>query len=62
MDGVTEGIHLILKCLISHPKDGIFIPVPVYPLYPAVITSYGGSEIHYMLEEERGWQISYEEL
>lgn len=38
------------------------IPVPQYPLYSATISVSGGSECHYYLDEESGWQITVEEL
>ena len=33
-----------------------------YPLYSSSISLYGGSEIHFYLNEEKDWSISTEEL
>lgn len=48
--------------LISGPNDGIMIPVPQYPIYSALITSYGGKMVNYYLYEPNGWTLDVTEL
>jgi len=48
--------------LISSPNDGIMIPVPQYPIYSALITSYGGKMVNYYLNEQKGWALEPSEL
>jgi len=38
------------------------IPIPQYPLYSASIQMTGGTQVPYLLDEERGWSLSVEEL
>ena len=61
-EGASQGVHLLLNSLITHPDDGIMIPIPQYPLYSAAISLYGGSPVPYYLNEEKGWQLDLEEL
>lgn len=48
--------------LISGPNDGIMIPVPQYPIYSALIVSYGGKMVNYYLYEPNGWTLDVTEL
>jgi len=48
--------------LISGERDGIFIPIPQYPLYSAAITLQGGSQVGYYLKEDKAWGTSVQEL
>jgi len=38
------------------------IPIPQYPFYSATINLFGGSQVHYYLDEEKGWELTVEEL
>lgn len=40
---------MILNSIITHPDDGIMIPIPQYPLYTAATALYGGSVVPYYL-------------
>lgn len=61
-DGASPAVQLCLRLLIRSPNDGIMIPIPQYPLYSASIPLFGGSQVEYFLDEERGWGLSVEEL
>jgi alanine transaminase len=61
-EGASQGVHMILSSLITCADDSIMIPIPQYPLYSAAITLYGGHASPYYLNEERGWQLDFEEL
>lgn len=36
-------VHMMMQLLIRSEKDGIFCPIPQYPLYSASIALHGGS-------------------
>ena len=61
-NGASEGIQMIFITIIRNKRDGILIPIPQYPLYSDTITLLGGTEIHYYLDESKGWGISMEEI
>jgi aspartate/methionine/tyrosine aminotransferase len=61
-DGASKAVQSVLRILITDARDGILIPIPQYPLYSATITLYGGSQVHYVLDEDRGWGITREGL
>ena len=56
-EGASQGVHILLHCLISDHNDAIMIPIPQYPLYSAEITLSGGCIAPYYLNESRGWQL-----
>lgn len=43
--------------LIRNHNDGIMIPIPQYPLYSALITLFGGTQISYFLDEADNWSL-----
>jgi aspartate/methionine/tyrosine aminotransferase len=53
---------MIFITIIRNKRDGILIPIPQYPLYSDTITLLGGTEIHYYLDESKGWGLSMEEI
>jgi len=61
-DGASPAVQSCMKLLIRGPKDGVMIPIPQYPLYSASIPLFGGKQIKYFLDEERGWGLSVNEL
>ena len=61
-DGASKGVQTILRILIADRNDGIMIPIPQYPLYSATITLYGGTQVHYELDEKKGWRLSLDQL
>ena len=43
--------------LVRGPNDGVMIPIPQYPLYSALITLNGGTQINYYLDESKNWSL-----
>ncbi|KAJ3031145.1 UNVERIFIED_CONTAM: hypothetical protein HDU68_006276 [Siphonaria sp. JEL0065] len=60
--GASPAVQLVLNALISHPKVGIMIPIPQYPLYTASIALFNGTVVPYYLDESKSWGLSTEEL
>jgi glutamate--glyoxylate aminotransferase len=48
--------------LIRSPNDGILIPIPQYPLYSALITLMGGTQIPYYLDETQNWGLDINDV
>ncbi len=61
-NGASEGVRVALQLLIRDENDGILIPIPQYPLYSALLTLMGGSEVPYYLNEEKNWSLNMGEL
>jgi alanine-synthesizing transaminase len=59
--GASEAITLAIAALID-PGDNIMTPSPGYPLYSGQIPAYHGELNPYYLNEEKGWQIDFDEL
>lgn len=60
-NGVSELIPMTLQALLD-PGDEILIPTPDYPLWTASTALAGGTPVHYLCEEENGWQPSVEDI
>ena len=56
-NGAGEGVKILFSMLIRNENDGIMIPIPQYPLYSALITLSGGSQISYFLDESQNWSL-----
>ena len=56
-NGAGEGVKLLFNMLIRNHNDGIMIPIPQYPLYSALITLFGGTQISYFLDEADNWSL-----
>jgi alanine-synthesizing transaminase len=52
--GTSEGIELTLTALVDEGDD-VLVPLPVYPLYTAVIGKLGAREQYYRTDSTRGW-------
>uniref|UniRef100_A0A7S2U2F5 Aminotransferase class I/classII large domain-containing protein n=1 Tax=Lotharella oceanica TaxID=641309 RepID=A0A7S2U2F5_9EUKA len=61
-DGASASVKMCLEMLIRGKSDGIMVPIPQYPLYSASIALFGGSQVNYDLNEEKGWGTSIENL
>jgi len=61
-DGASPAVAHLLYTLIAHPKVGIMIPIPQYPLYSATISLCHGLGVPYYLDESKNWDLSLEEL
>ena len=53
-NGVSELIQIALQALLDN-GDEVLIPVPDYPLWTAVTNLAGGTPVHYLCDEENGW-------
>lgn len=61
-DGASDGAKRILDMLIAEKTDGIMIPIPQYPLYSASVKMFGGVQVNYYPNEDKGWALGREEL
>ncbi len=59
--GASEAIELALTALVN-PGENVLMPLPSYPLYPAVMHKIGGIINPYYLDEEKGWQPDVAEM
>lgn len=62
LNGASEGIATMLRLLIKDDNDAIMIPIPQYPIYSALITKFGGKQVPYYLNENRGWGLDLNDL
>ncbi|MGA9872448.1 MAG: aminotransferase class I/II-fold pyridoxal phosphate-dependent enzyme, partial [Rhodococcus sp. (in: high G+C Gram-positive bacteria)] len=53
-NGVSELITMTMQALLDD-GDEVLIPAPDYPLWTAMTTLSGGKAVHYMCDEESGW-------
>ncbi|MBW4095786.1 MAG: pyridoxal phosphate-dependent aminotransferase [Acidobacteria bacterium] len=60
-NGVSELISLSLNAFLDD-GDEILIPAPDYPLWTASVSLAGGRPVHYLCDEEQGWQPDLEDL
>lgn len=54
-NGVSELIVMAMQALINS-GDEVLIPAPDYPLWTAASSLAGGKPVHYLSDEENGWQ------
>lgn len=60
-NGVSELITVAMQALLD-PEDEILIPAPDYPLWTASATMSGGTVVHYLCDEDNGWQPSLADI
>lgn len=53
-NGVSELITMTMQALLDD-GDEVLIPAPDYPLWTAMTTLAGGKAVHYLCDEENGW-------
>ncbi|MFZ2626011.1 MAG: pyridoxal phosphate-dependent aminotransferase [Propionibacterium sp.] len=53
-NGVSELISIVLQALLD-TDDEVLIPAPDYPLWTAQVTLCGGTAVHYLCDEDNGW-------
>ncbi len=53
-NGVSELISLVLQAY-TDDGDEILVPAPDYPLWTGAVTLSGGKAVHYLCDEENGW-------
>jgi alanine-synthesizing transaminase len=52
--GTSEAIELALAALVDQDGD-VLVPLPVYPLYTAVIAKLGAHAVYYKTDPSREW-------
>ena len=54
-NGVSELIVMAMQGLLNN-GDELLIPAPDYPLWTAAVSLSGGRPVHYLCDEDSGWQ------
>lgn len=52
----------MLQLIVAHPKVGVLIPIPQYPLYSATLALLNGTPVPYYLDEDADWSLTIPEL
>jgi alanine-synthesizing transaminase len=60
-NGVSELIVLSMNALLNE-GDEVLVPMPDYPLWTAAVSLSGGTPIHYLCDESKGWEPSIEDI
>ncbi len=60
-NGVSELIVMAMQALLND-GDELLIPAPDYPLWTAAVGLAGGKPVHYLCDEDNGWQPSIEDI
>ncbi|KAG0338808.1 hypothetical protein BG004_007065 [Podila humilis] len=60
--GASAGVQLTLQMIVEHPKVGIMIPIPQYPLYTATLAVLDANPVPYYLDEDKHWGLTTAEL
>ncbi|MDX2377063.1 pyridoxal phosphate-dependent aminotransferase [Microbacterium sp. LRZ72] len=60
-NGVSELITMTMQALLDE-GDEVLIPAPDYPLWTAMTSLSGGTPVHYVCDEENGWQPDLEDI
>ncbi|GAB6857102.1 pyridoxal phosphate-dependent aminotransferase [Microbacterium xylanilyticum] len=60
-NGVSELITMTMQALLDE-GDEVLIPAPDYPLWTAMTSLAGGTPVHYLCDEENGWNPDLEDL
>lgn len=60
--GISQGLHVITRSIITNRNDAIMIPTPSSPAYATHITRNQGHAVPYELDRNDNWQINEEQL
>jgi alanine-synthesizing transaminase len=60
-NGVSELISMVLQAFVDDGNE-ILVPAPDYPLWTGAVTLSGGTPVHYLCDEERGWEPDLADL
>ena len=60
-NGVSELIVMSMQALLNN-GDEMLIPAPDYPLWTAAVSLSGGTPVHYLCDEDNGWEPSIEDI
>ena len=54
-NGVSELITMVLQTFVDDGNE-ILVPAPDYPLWTGAVTLTGGTPVHYLCDEQNGWE------
>ncbi|NLD85434.1 MAG: pyridoxal phosphate-dependent aminotransferase [Actinomycetales bacterium] len=60
-NGVSELITLTLQAMVN-PGDEILVPAPDYPTWTGAVNLTGGVPVHYLADEDNGWNPSLADI
>ncbi|WP_457101327.1 pyridoxal phosphate-dependent aminotransferase [Microbacterium sp. P5_E9] len=60
-NGVSELITMTMQALLDE-GDEVLIPSPDYPLWTAMTSLGGGTPVHYVCDNDDGWQPDLEDI
>ncbi|MGO1508644.1 MAG: pyridoxal phosphate-dependent aminotransferase [Microbacteriaceae bacterium] len=60
-NGVSELITMTMQALLDE-GDEVLIPTPDYPLWTAMTSLADGTPVHYLCDENNGWQPDLEDI
>ena len=60
-NGASELIQISLNALLNE-GDEVLIPAPDYPLWTASASLAGGKPVHYLCDEEDGWNPNLDDI
>ncbi|MDR1349978.1 MAG: pyridoxal phosphate-dependent aminotransferase [Zoogloeaceae bacterium] len=60
-NGVSELIAISMNALLNS-GDEVLVPSPDYPLWTAAVSLSGGKPVHYLCDEDKGWQPDLEDI
>src|SRR5690349_14428407 len=60
-NGVSELITMTMQALLDE-GDEVLIPAPDYPLWTAMTSLADGTPVHYLCDEDNGWQPDLEDI
>ncbi|YAL84637.1 pyridoxal phosphate-dependent aminotransferase [Dermacoccaceae bacterium W4C1] len=60
-NGVSELITMVLQTFIDDGNE-ILVPAPDYPLWTGAVSLSGGVPVHYLCDEDNGWQPDLEDI
>ncbi|MDR1048046.1 MAG: pyridoxal phosphate-dependent aminotransferase [Treponema sp.] len=60
-NGVSELIMIAMQGLLDS-GDEVLIPMPDYPLWTAAVILSGGKAVHYLCDEESGWNPDLDDI
>lgn len=60
-NGVSELIVLSMNALLND-GDEVLVPAPDYPLWTAAVSLSSGTPLHYICDEEKGWEPNLDDI
>ncbi|KNX39304.1 pyridoxal phosphate-dependent aminotransferase [Luteipulveratus halotolerans] len=60
-NGVSELISMVLQAFVDDGNE-ILVPAPDYPLWTGAVSLSGGKPVHYLCDEDNGWQPDLEDI